>query len=123
MFFGSEMNNPAMWTSEGAVQKAVRAIQKTTQKYTVIPATVYDYDGNLLGWVVFICEFSDDWGGPDHGPVTKGYIAALMQRHDIPLPDPQADPDMCVQIAPQFRFTPMYDELPKTGPSSIHVRW
>lgn len=123
MFFGNEMHHVAVWASEAAANAAVRIIRQSARKYEVLPAAIYDYDGNLCGWIVFILDFSDGWAEHDHGAVTKGYVAALMQRHDIPMPDPKADPDVCVQIAPQFRFTPMHDELPKIGPSSIHVRW
>lgn len=120
MFFGREMHDTAVWTSEAAVNAAVRMIQKYAGKYDVLPIAEYDHNGDLIGWVVVVCDFCCT---ESYNAVTKGYIAALMQRHDIPLPDPAADPDVLVQIAPQFHRTPMYAELPKIGPSSIHVRW
>ena len=123
MFFGQEHSNPAVWTSIQAAHNAAKIVRASAHKYAVYIVEAYDEQMNLIGYVLFI-------SGDDAGNVaTKGYIAALMARHDIPAVF--EDREMAkgghrsVDVAnvPGWKDTPVYDELPKEGPACIHVKW
>ena len=123
MFFGSEMQHPAVWASYAAAVHAANIIRRSAPKYNVFATEAFDEEMNTIGWVV--CIYDDLCATF----ATHGYIAALMSRHDVPAVfedreiGGRAARSVDVANVPGWKDTPMYDELPKDGPACIHVKW
>ena len=110
MFFGRELNEPAVWMRRSDALAAMHWIAKRAGMRTLLMLP------RKRGGFSIVTNLAS-------GPLTVGYLAALMQRHDKPpvLEDFIGKDDKTqrrdMADVPFMSVLPYYDVLPKERPA------
>lgn len=110
MFFGRELNEPAVWMRRSDASAAMTWIYERAGMRTLLMLP------RKRGGFIILTNLSS-------GPLTVGYLAALMQRHDKPAKMEQYEagqqPARARDMAdvPFMSVLPYYDVLPKERPA------
>lgn len=105
MFFGREMNRPAIWTS---YNEAFRVCMMIRTKRTAIVTPFITMDGVHGGYSILIKDNDVNNVGPLYTHVTKGLIYAIMQQHGVEDKDVEG-----------WTGIPFFAAMPKEVPNSV----